>query len=368
VKTGRDTLKRILSGQSLWPPPVVPFGLDPFGWHGERSSYDEVCAFALEKCVLLPKVHPIGNALNIREDQISIETTTDRDERGYLRNSRMTKGCVSLTMKEILTPDDASWKVAKRWIENDDELNVFIGWNLDQGFSPNPSAVEAKAEQVGEHGLPYVEMKDPFYTVCEMFPLDVFYMKLVTDRERVEKLIADATSRILQSLEILCDKARCPFLMRFVGAEMSVPPFLGREDFHRYEGPFYTGAAEVCRRYGIPAAFHCHGPVKEIMDGIWRMGYSIIEPFEPPPRGNVSLWEALASGRGGGAVMGGVDEVMLHTGSLREVTIAVSQCLEAARNSSTPYILSQSATPFYDPLDGITRDNLIQMIRLVINS
>jgi len=49
------------------------------------------------------------------------------------------------------------------------------------------------------------------------------------------------------------------------------------------------------------------------MADIWAMGYNFIEPFEPPPRGNVSIGEALAAAKGRGIVFGGIDDVLLVT-------------------------------------------------------
>ena len=77
---------------------------------------------------------------------------------------------------------------------------------------------------------------------------------------------------------------------------MAVQPFLSREKFLHFEGEFYRQVAEIAGKYKILTAFHCHGPVREIMDDVWSMGYSFFEPFEPPPRGNVSISEALAAG------------------------------------------------------------------------
>ncbi len=66
-----------------------------------------------------------------------------------------------------------------------------------------------------------------------------------------------------------------------------------------------------------PPRFHCHGPVRGIMADVWEMGYDLMEPFEPPPRGDVSIAEALEGAGGRGIVFGGVDDVLLQRGSAR---------------------------------------------------
>jgi len=188
-----------------------------------------------------------------------------------------------------------------------------------------------------------------------MFPTETFFIKTRTDVERIRKLLDQTGKRIIHGIETLCRDAECPFILRLTGAEMAVPPFMSRDDFLHFEGGFYTQVAAIAHRYGVPAAFHCHGPIRDIMDDVWDMGYAFIEPFEPPPRGNVSIAEALARAEGRGIVFGGVDEVILTTGRPDEVREAVQRCLNDAMGSNAPYILSQTATPFYDPLSDAVK-------------
>ncbi|MDP2982320.1 MAG: uroporphyrinogen decarboxylase family protein, partial [Candidatus Latescibacter sp.] len=151
-----------------------------------------------------------------------------------------------------------------------------------------------------------------------------------------------------------------------IGAEMAAPPFMSRGSFLRFEGKFYRDAAAITRRYGVPASFHCHGPVRDIMNDVWEMGYAFIEPFEPSPRGNVTIAEALAAARGRGIVFGGIDEVVFTMGSKDELRAAVKTCLDDSRGAGAPYILSQSATPFYDPLTPSAKENILLFMELGI--
>jgi hypothetical protein len=267
-------------------------------------------------------------------------------------------------MEEVRTPGDSSWKIRRRWIESDEDLALFISLGDLSPAEPDLGAVREKERRVGARGLPYVEISDPFYTVCEMFPTDLFYIKTLTDVCRLEWLIETTGRRILKAVETLCRDAGCPFILRFIGAEMAAPPFMSRESFLRFEGEFYRRAAHIARRYGVPAAFHCHGPVRDILDDVWEMGYSLVEPFEPPPRGNLTIAQALALTRKRGVVFGGVDEVLFNTGSPDDIRRAVTACLNDARGTRAPYILSQSATPFYDPLTPAARENIMLFMEL----
>ncbi len=118
-----------------------------------------------------------------------------------------------------------------------------------------------------------------------MFPTDEFFIKIRTDTERIERLISITTERIKYGIQKLCSEAGCPFILRLIGAEMAAPPFMSRESFLHFEGVFYRDVAEITRKFGVPASFHCHGPVRDIMNDVWEMGYSFMEPFEPPPIG-----------------------------------------------------------------------------------
>jgi len=362
---GRQALYALLEGKASWPPVVVLFGLDPFGWHGERESYRDVCAFALEHCTLLPKVHAFSTPLAIGTGDVEIVTDNRVEAGGTLvRRSELCSADRTLFMEEIQTKGDASWKIRKRWIESDDDLDFFLSLTGLTAAEPNIDAVREKELHVGRHGLPYVEVADPFYTVCEMFPTEMFFIKTRTDVERIRRLLDQTGKRIICGIETLCRDAGCPFILRLIGAEMAVPPFMSRDDFLRFEGEFYKQVADISRRYGVPAAFHCHGPVRDIMDDVWNMGYALMEPFESPPRGNVTIAGALAKADSRGVVFGGVDEVIFTTGGPDELSKAVQRCLDDARGTNAPYILSQSATPFYDPLSDAVKENLLLFMEL----
>jgi len=362
---GRRAIFELLKGEASWPPVVVPFGLDPFGWHGEQESYRELCDFALEHCTLLPKVYPFSDPLAVGKGEIEVISDIQEETDGtFIRRYDLIGAGREMYMEEVQTPGDSSWKNRKRWIESEEDFEFFLG--LDDVSPPEPDieAVRKKERDVGEHGLPYVETPDPFYTVCEMFPTDEFFIRTRTDTERIVRLISSVAERMLESIENLCRNAGCPFILRLIGAEMAVPPFMGVYDFMFFEGEFYRRVIGITKKYGVPASFHCHGPVRDIMDIVWEMGYSFIEPFEPPPNGNVTIAEALGAAKGRGVVFGGIDDVVLNNGGEDEVRRAVERCLDDARGKGKPYILSQSSTPFSDPLDDRTRENYLVFMEL----
>ena len=362
---GRQAIFDLTEGKVSWPPVVVPFGLDPFGWHGEHETYSEVCDYALEKCTLLPKVYPFRDPLFIGKGRVKIASESEVNTDCTIKKQyTLTGGKRDITMVEVQTPGDSSWKALKRWIENDDDLEYFLSLDDLPPSEPDIEAVREKECQVGKYGLPYIETPDPFYLVSEMFPTDTFFIKTAIDVEPVLKLIELTKQRILHSIESLCRNAGCPFILRLIGAEMAAPPFMSRESFMRFEGDFYRETAEITRKYGILSSFHCHGPTREIMDYIWELGYSFIEPFEPSPRGNVTIAEAIAAADGRGIVFGGFDDVLFVFGTPDEVREGVKRCLDDARDTGLPYILSQTSTPFYEPLEVSVKKNMLLFMEL----
>jgi len=362
---GRQAIYDLLNNKVSWPPVVVIFGLDPFGWHGEQESYREVCDFARDNCTLLPKVYPLENPLMIGKGTVEIITGIDKEADGTTTKHHELVGTGhALTMEEVRTPGDSSWKNRKRWIENDSDLEYFLSLPGVVPAKPDIEAVRVKEQQVGEYGLPYIEAYDPFGMVCEMFPTDMFFIKTRTDTDRIMRLVKITGERILECIEVLCRDTDCPFILRLVGAELAVPPFMSRDDFLKFEGEFYRNIAEIKNRYNVPSAFHCHGPVHDIMDDIWDMGYDFIEPFEPAPRGDVTIGEALECAHGRGVVFGGVDDVIFNAGTQDDIRSAVKHCLNDARDTGAPFILSQSATPFHDPLSETAKENFLLFMEL----
>jgi len=357
----------LIAGKASWPPVVVPFGLDPFGWHGERESYRELCEFALDHCTLLPKVYPFDDPLAIGKGEIEIISDIQEETDGtFIRRYELTGAEKNLYMEEIQTPGDSSWKNRKRWIENDDDLDFFLGLVDICPTEPDIKAIREKNKQVGEHGMAYCETPDPFYTVCEMFSTDEFFIKTLSDRDRIDRLIHDTGKRMLYGIEKLCSEAKCPFILRLIGAEMAAPPFMSSDDFLDFEGDFYEQVIEIAGRYGVPTSFHCHGPVRDVIDIVWNMGFTFMEPFEPPPNGNMTIAEALKITDGRGIVFGGVDDVVINSCSCEELRAAVMRCLADARDTGKQYILSQSSTPFSDPLSETARENYLLFMKLGI--
>lgn len=362
---GRQAIFDLLHSKVSWPPVVVPFGLDPFGWHGSRESYDDLCEFALQHCTLLPKVYPLEEPLFLGEGKARIETKeTEESDGNQIRIHELIGGPRPLSMEEVKSRGEMSWKTSKRWIEIEEDFAAFLSLDSLVPAVPDIESVRIKEEQVGKHGLPYAEVRDPFGVVSEMFPTDLFYIKTIADRPRIEKLLSLTGRRILTSIERLCRDTRKPFILRMIGSEKAVPPFMSRKDFLEFEGPFYREVAGIASRYQVPAAFHCHGPVRDILSDVWSMGYSFVEPFEPPPRGNLTVAEALDLTSGRGIVFGGVDDVLLSTGNAVEVRDALEKCLREARPSGQAFILSQSATPFFDPLSENARRNLLLFLEM----
>ncbi|HUT63773.1 MAG TPA: hypothetical protein VMZ04_07435, partial [Anaerolineae bacterium] len=112
---GRQAIYNLLEGRVEWPPVVVPFGLDPFGWHGEQASYKEVCEYALENCTLLPKVYPFSDPLAIGKGEVEIISDIQAETDGTLVRRYELLGTERvLYMEEVQIPGDSSWKARKR--------------------------------------------------------------------------------------------------------------------------------------------------------------------------------------------------------------------------------------------------------------
>jgi len=163
-----------------------------------------------------------------------------------------------LSIEEVQNPGDSSWHIRKRWIENEDDFEIFLGLKKLSPSEPDIEAVRVKENQIGEYGLPYAEITDPFGIVSEMFPAETFYIKILNDTERIMKLLTLTGQRLVNCIEALCRDTGVPFILRLIGAEMAVPPFLSRDNFFYFEEEFYRQVAEITRKYNILTAFHCH--------------------------------------------------------------------------------------------------------------
>lgn len=136
---------------------IVPFGLDPFGWHAERESYRTVCRYALEHCTLLPKVMPVRTPLFLGGSDVRFEISEEAEPNGTIvRRTVLSTGRGSRVFEEVRTPGDSSWKTRRRWIETEDDLEFFLALDDPAPAEPDLDAVREKERAVGARGLPYV--------------------------------------------------------------------------------------------------------------------------------------------------------------------------------------------------------------------
>jgi hypothetical protein len=217
------------------------------------------------------------------------------------------------------------------------------GWDVKEAL--------ARAREVGESGVAYIDYTDPFHDVCELFDQEDFLLRYATDPgallELVELRFAQVCRELADLLEAL-RPSRETFLFYTAGPERATPPLMPPRAFERFVVPYHTRLVELIHSFGHPVALHCHGRVRQVLPHALACGFDVIEPAEPPPQGDIGLEELLRAVEGRAAVLGYVQDQDLYTRDPEDIRRHVRE-VRRITGGRPGYACSPTCTPFQFP-------------------
>jgi hypothetical protein len=118
---------------------------------------------------------------------------------------------------------------------------------------------------------------------------------------------------------------------------------------------------ELIHRHGGYVRYHCHGPIRRILDEFLGLGVDLTDPCEGPPSGDITLRE-LADRVGRDLIlMGNIQLDDIERAEPEKIDALVAEAIDAAAGRA-PFILCTTACPFSSPLSAVTEGNLIRCL------
>ncbi|MEP0841274.1 MAG: hypothetical protein HRF43_01025 [Phycisphaerae bacterium] len=164
-----------------------------------------------------------------------------------------------------------------------------------------------KEKSQGRYSL-HGETRGPFDHVLNLLSAENMMIALLTDREKVHKLLEWGTkSAIAWSVAQVrrgCDAIKIS--SPWVGAGLISPA-----DYREFVLPYERELARAVRAEGAFIYTHTCGAISDRLEMIMDTGVNGVECLDPPPLGNVELEDALRRTKGRIFIKGNIDSV--HT-------------------------------------------------------
>jgi uroporphyrinogen-III decarboxylase len=143
---------------------------------------------------------------------------------------------------------------------------------------------------LGERGVVATGIADPVCAVADLFTLRDFALT-GSRRPRVLKRLLDFFGHRIEDYARQAAEQSSGVFYRIVGPEYVTPPILPPELFSEYVVPYDKRMVDIIKRTDNIAVIHCHGKLRTVLDGIRTINPHVLEPIEPPPKGDISLYE-----------------------------------------------------------------------------
>jgi len=244
-------------------------------------------------------------------------------------------------------------------IKSDDDMDRFLA----APFAPHPpdvTAFERTRQALGDRGLMEIEIPDPLCLVVENMSYEDFMVRTLFAPAQIDALMDQAAELIYTWLEPVLRAGFGP-VFRIFGPEYAAPPVMSLKHFKKFVTAYDRPLIELIHRHGGYVRYHCHGPIKRILDDFLALGVDMTDPCEGPPSGDITLRE-LADRVGRDLIlMGNIQLDDIERAEPERIDALVAEAVDAV-GGRAPFILCPSAFPFSSPLPAVTERNLMRFL------
>jgi uroporphyrinogen-III decarboxylase len=288
--------ERLMKAFYLEEPDTVPVTfayVNPFadlGPDAERLGYDRFHGLVREKTdILLPRGPNAPGMYYSSTDQVSVESETRQEGDDCYRCDVLTTPGGKLEAKRKSEKDIHTTWTYKGYVESDEDVEKILSMPFDP-IEVDMSPVREAQEELGNRGVATTGISDPICACADLFTLRNFALTASQKPRTMKKLLRFFAERIEDFAKQMSEQSTDVFY-RIVGPEYATPPILPPELFEEYVVPYDKKLVNIIRDSGNIAAIHSHGQLRRVLDGFRRIDPQVLEPIEPPPKGDIPLSE-----------------------------------------------------------------------------
>jgi hypothetical protein len=229
------------------------------------------------------------------------------------------------------------------------------------------SGILAAEEALGDSGIVSIDTGDPICAVAGLFSMEAYTVLALTEPQLFHRLLERAAREQFPRCEQVA--RACPGrLWRICGSEYASEPFLPPSLYEEYVGRYTGQIVRTIQQYGGYARLHSHGRLRGILPAIARMRPDGLDPLEPPPQGDMALWEIKAAIGRDAVLLGNIEAADIENLPTADFERRVVTALrEGTAGAGRGFILHPSACPYGRTITARTMANYETMLRLAEN-
>ena len=227
------------------------------------------------------------------------------------------------------------------------------------------SGMAAAERELGDNGIVSVEMGDPICSAASQFSLADYTTIAFTEWSLFHRLLERFARDILPRCEQTA-KAFPGRLWRICGSEYASAPYLPPRLYEEYCERYTGQIVKMIQKHGGYARIHSHGRLRGLMPSLKRMNPDGLDPLEPPPQGDMELWEIKRELGKNTVLMGNIEASDIENLDPAEFEKKVVTALREG-TGGRGFILQPSACPYGRTITARTMANYETMIRVTRN-
>lgn len=373
--TRRERLMATLRGQSVDRPAVSFYEIG--GWKMDANddeftvwndpSWRPLVEMAKKETDLIRMVG--GSWKESSDNGLSELTTRENWREADTRFSRTTIRAGKRTLTSLTRRDKDTQTIwtLEHLLKSIDDIEAYLQLPEPVMGQVDVSGILAEEKALGDSGIVSIELGDPISAVADLFSMEDYTLIAFTEGKLFHQLLERHARAIFLQCQQLA--TACPGrLWRICGSEYASEPFMPPHLYEEYVVRYTGEMVKTIQKYNGYARIHSHGRLRGILPLIEKMGADGLDPLEPPPQGDMELWEIKEAIGSETVLMGNIEVSDIENLSLVEFKKKVVTALrEGTEGEGRGFILHPSACPYGRTITEQTMANYETMIRLAID-
>ena len=375
MMTRRERLMATLQGKPVDRPAVSFYEIG--GWQMEPTddeftvwndpSWRPLIDLAHRKTDLIRLMGPrwTGGSDNGLSELVTTEKRLEGDSR-FVRTTIRAPG-KTLTLLTRQDKDTQTTWTLEHLLKNVEDAEAYLQLPEPTPGDADVSQILKEEEELGDAGIVSIEMADPICSAADLFSMENYTVVALTEPALFHRLLERfARIRLAQCERVA--RALPGRLWRICGSEYAGEPYLPPRLYDEYVVRYTGQMVRTIQQHGGYPRIHSHGRLKGILPLIAKMKPAGLDPLEPPPQGDMELWEIKKAIGRDTVLMGNIEaadiENLAPTAFEKKVETALR---EGTAGEGRGFILHPSACPYGRTITARTMANYQTMIRLTEN-
>lgn len=274
--------------------PVVTFGINPLSkedWVSGDPTFRRVLEAAAARSDVFYRYNVGTGFYGSTPDAVGFRQESRREGASTFVRHWIETGRGTLT--SLTRHDDGvatSWKL-EPYVKTQEDAEALLSLPYEP-VVPDLAGYRRAQQEVGERGVVHITFIDPLMVVLAFTTFEFGAILAVTRRDLFTRLLDTFHERMYRAYQAILDAGIAPVVIRFGGCEYATVPLMHPRYFDDYVVRYDRPICDLIKRY--PECYvqlHCHGKMRDVIDGIMAIGAHAVEPIEPPPQGDIPLAE-----------------------------------------------------------------------------